>query len=385
MKKQLIIASLAMCTTPLLMGAYGWHPTAAMNAAALEVSQVSKNATTKIAKTQTALVTAIQDSTSLINEAVRANIKQEAVSATLIADADFKARQVKMAAEDAVDMSKKVIEVQLNYGPHTGQGYKSCVVYRDTKQVAQAVETASRETADFAKVTDNAPGRIVKSGAEAVKSRNAEHARYFCTDEEVELGMNGCKAKGVLPGGDSDAGILFESAKKGTPEAAAKAAVRQNILGSPIEAIPRGAGNTALGQAYLNSVNRKAALASFPAHSLAYLQSMSEIRDDLKDAEGKSVSPNELIHNTVTRYYGGPQSIDWRKSLNQQRPRGQMVELAKMEGLATWIAYQKRMSNQRIGGNLAALVITAAIPMEDKLNDQYSRLRGLTAGTDAGQ
>lgn len=372
--KHILVIGAVATLTPLLMGAYGWLPTSAVNATAAETSVLTNRTTKQVITSQTAIVKAIQDNTSIINEAIRSNIQQEALAATQIANADLRSREIRMAAEDAVDASKNVIKVQLDYGPHTGQGYKTCKVYKETQQTSAAVDEAVKKTNTLAKTGDNAPGKMVANATKAIEARNKQHARYFCSEEEVTYGMNGCKAVGQLPGGDSNASILFEDAKKGSPQGNAKNAVRQNILGKPIEAIPKELGQTAPAQAYLLNTNRKMALSAFPAHSLAYLQAMSEIRDDLKDAKGNPVSPNQLIHNTITRYYGGPESIEWRKSLNQQRPRGQLVELAKIEGIDAWLSYQRHLSNQRIGANIASLVLTESIGLEDQLQKQHEKL-----------
>ena len=54
----------------------------------------------------------------------------------------------------------------------------------------------------------------------------------------------------------------------------------------------------------------------------------------------------------------------------QQQPRGLLVELAKIEGLSSWLDYQEFQANQRIEGNLAAMTLVNVLPMEKKLNDQ---------------
>ena len=122
------------------------------------------------------------------------------------------------------------------------------------------------------------------------------------------------------------------------------------------------------------NTNRKTALAAFPAYSLAHLQAMTEVRDDLKDAQGKSVSPQEMLFNTIARYYGTEESVEWQKSMMQQRPRGLLVELAKIEGLAAYMDYQRHLTNQRMGGNLAALALAETIPMEDRMIEQHRRM-----------
>ena len=80
-----------------------------------------------------------------------------------------------------------------------------------------------------------------------------------------------------------------------------------------------------------------------------------------------------MLFNTVARYYGGKDAEAWASSMVSQQPRGLLVELAKMEGLGSWMDYQEYLSLQRMEGNLAALTLTAAIPMENRLKKQYDR------------
>jgi hypothetical protein len=100
---------------------------------------------------------------------------------------------------------------------------------------------------------------------------------------------------------------------------------------------------------------------------------MSEVRPDVKDADGNPQSPNDMLFNTVARYYGGKDSGEWQASMISQQPRGLLVELAKMEGLGAWMDYQEYLAMQRMEGNLAAMTLTAAIPMEQRLEKQYRR------------
>ena len=178
-----------------------------------------------------------------------------------------------------------------------------------------------------------------------------------------------------MPGLDTNAAVLFSSAKAGTKVAAAKAAVRENILGTPNIAIPANMGQTAQGQAYLYNSNRKSALSAFPAYSLAHAESMSEKRDDLKDSNGNPMSPNDLIFATVSRYYGSDEAKQWAKTMADQVPRGLLVELAKMEGVGAWMDNQEYETNNRIIGNLGSMTVIATLPLEE----QVTRKRNVIA------
>lgn len=352
--------------------AYGWNPASVHAAASTLAGKLAGESTSRIAKSQVSLQTAIQDNTALINEAIALNIRQEALSATQIADADMEARKIKAAAQDAVDLGNKQLKVLMDYGSATGQGYAACKVLAENTQASRMIGEAMTKTTEIVQQVDNAPGVLARTPEQVQKQRDEIHKANFCTESEVASGK--CKAVGDLPGGDTNATLLFESAPKDSLVGTAKTSIRQNILGSPDIAIPAKAAQSATGQAYLYNTNRKTALAAFPAYSLAHIQAMTEVREDLKDSKGNSVSPQDMLFNTIARYYGTEESIEWQKSMMQQRPRGLLVELAKIEGLSAYMDYQRHLSNQRIGGNIAALTLAETIPMEDRMLEQHRRM-----------
>ena len=118
------------------------------------------------------------------------------------------------------------------------------------------------------------------------------------------------------------------------------------------------------------ATNRKSALNSFPAMSLAYIEAMNEVNPDLKDKEGKPMSANDALLETVGRYYGGKDAKEWQEKMIQQEPRGLLAEMARMEGLSLWMQFNKHKSYQRLTGNIAALNISTAIPMEEDADQQ---------------
>lgn len=371
---------IALSLLPIMMlfgtqnaqAAYGWQPFATHTATSNLASKLASSTSQRIAESQSSLQLAIQDSTALINEAIVVNIRQEALSATQIADADLKARKMKAAAEDSVDLANKQMKVLLDYGSATGQGYAACKVLAENTQTSRMLGEAMIKTTQKVQEVDNAPGSLASSNRSANKAREKVHKANFCTQSEVDMGL--CEQVGSLPGGDTNATLLFESAPKNSTVGVAKTAIRQNILGSPDIAIPKEGALTATGQAYLYNTNRKTALAAFPAYSLAYIESMTEVREDLKDAKGNSISPQDMLTNTIARYYGTDESVEWQKAMIQQRPRGLLVELAKLEGLSAYMDYQRHLTNQRIGGNIAAMTIAETIPMEEKMMEQHRRM-----------
>lgn len=333
---------------------------------------LNQNIKGEIKKYEEGYIKNIQTNTEKIVEAVRVATAQEALSSAQIGKADKNAKQVLVNALLADMQTEAALDAMLRFSPTMGQGYAACTVLAKNSQIAQVMDTVQDQAAVKVNEIDSSPNAMSNSSADALNRRMAVHNDNFCTDVEGKQGS--CKpASEAMQGADSNAATLLVSAPANSEVARAKQAVRQNILGSPTVAIPSSVASTASGQAYLYSVNHKTALSAFPAYSLAYLESMSEVREDVKDADGNPQSPNDMLFNTVARYYGGKDSGEWQASMISQQPRGLLVELAKMEGLGAWMDYQEYLAMQRMEGNLAAMTLTAAIPMEQRLNKQYQR------------
>lgn len=336
-------------------------------------AQLAATTNAKITTMSEQINGALATQSSALANAIRGAVAQEAVSATQIATADRNARVVQAEAKNASDVAQKLLDIKLKYGPQTGQGYAACKTLIENQQTDQAVTNATLNTKDRVVTTDNAAGRFSSSLQDFSAKRNNNHYTNFCTKEEYDQKL--CDEVSDMPGLDTNAAVLFSSAKAGTKVAAAKAAVRENILGTPNIAIPANMGQTAQGQAYLYNSNRKSALSAFPAYSLAHAESMSEKRDDLKDSNGNPMSPNDLIFATVSRYYGSDEAKQWAKTMADQVPRGLLVELAKMEGVGAWMDNQEYETNNRIIGNLGSMTVIATLPLEE----QVTRKRNVIA------
>lgn len=318
----------------------------------------------------------LNESTDKIVQAIAIATSQEAMSATQIAAADKNSKQVLVNAGMADMQSEAAVDALMRFSPNTGQGYAACTVLAKNAQLSQVMNTVGSQASVKVNEIDTSPHALQPSFGNAFVARTELHNKNFCTDAEGERKI--CEPVAAdQQGADSNAASLLVSAPAGSKTALAKQAVRQNILGSPTVAIPSKVAGTAAGQAYLYAVNQKTALSAFPAYSLAYLESMSEVRDDVKDADGNPQSPNDMLFNTVARYYGGKDSGEWQASMISQQPRGLLVELAKMEGLGAWMDYQEYLAMQRMEGNLAAMTLTAAIPMEQRLEKQFRRAQSV--------
>jgi len=214
---------------------------------------------------------------------------------------------------------------------------------------------------------DNAPGKLAESVTETMNRRFNTHLEDFCTDAEAEAGMCG---KSKLPGGDTNAAILFSPAAPGSLEDKAQLAYIQNILGTPAPKISKEAGQTPAGQDYLIKTAQSDALLSIPAYSLARIKAANT-------RTNSGLSPNELLEKRTNDYFGGKEALEWSKTLASQSPRGLMVETLKVGGLQTWLDYQSLQQSQRINVNLAALTIAG------KQNEQAKT--DMAAGVVIGQ
>lgn len=372
-KTALILGCIVSVASTTVFARYGWNSGVTINSVTKDVTASTGTLTGGVNTMSAKYVTDINANTSKIVEAIRVAVSQEAIGTVQKAQADKDTKQMLVSVLAADAMAAEQLEAYANFGPATGQGYAACQVLSENTRLGQVLDSVAAQTADKVKETDNAPGKVTSGDAEA--HREKAHQENFCTPEEEEAGKCEVKHGGVVAGADSNASTLYVSAKKGSVISAAKTSVRQNILGSPIKSIPPDIAESAEGKAYLLNVNHKTALSAFPAYSLAYIESMSEIRDDIKDKDGNPMSPNDMLFNTVARYYGGKDADEWQKAIIQQQPRGILVELAKMEGLSTWMDYQEFLANQRIEGNLAAMTLTNSLPIEDKLRKQSVALQ----------
>lgn len=376
MKRNKLTTALLLATTlsvPLsAMAATGYMPWKTNEKLTSDLNEQQKLISDQINKQKQAYVKNIQTNTETIVEAIRVATAQEALSSVQVGKADLASKQVLVNALQADAQAENAMKVIMRFSPSTGQGYAACKVLAENSQLSQVMNTVYAQAAVKVNEGDNSPLAMASSLVAANTKRTEDHNANFCTDAEGVRAV--CKPVAPeLQGADSNAGVLFVPAPAGSKTAAAKQSVRQNILGSPIVAIPAKMAGSAAGQAYLYAVNHKTALSAFPAYSLAYLESMSEVRDDVLDADGKPSSPNDMLFNTVARYYGGADAAEWQSSMVAQQPRGLLVELAKMEGLGAWTDYQTYLAMQRMEGNIAAMTLTAAIPMEQRLEKQRVR------------
>lgn len=319
--------------------------------------------------------TSLMDMANTINTATIVEAQQKQANATTISDADMKNREKVISAENAKYVSKKIAEVQADYGALTGQGYRVCSVVKDSKAMAQASREAREIAGQAERSTANAGGKLANR-LDAINARTAVHREHFCNENDVAQGN--CEAVSNYANADVNANSLYTSAKVGSTTDIAKDLVRENIIGQAPMTIPAESGRSALGQAYLYAQNQQTALKAMPNYALSYIQAYTTVRDDIKDAKGNPISPQQQSQAIVGRYYGGDEAKEWIKTLTVQRPRGLLVELSQAQDVMIWQLNQlNEMSNIEIATKASGLL--ALSETEDKkLAKQYERLKRST-------
>lgn len=308
----------------------------------------------------------IFDNTNNIVDAIKVATKQEALSAQTMAEINTKSTQTLNQANDAVSRQTAVIEATKKYGAN-GQGYGACAVYAKNSTLDKAtndvdINAAQIESASLSTNLEMPEANTVAS--ERVRIQRQE----FCS---LQQGDWICKPSD-LPSGDTNAAVYMAPANKGSKEQLAKKMFREHLLNSPTPALPsRESVESPEGQEHLYQVTRQAALMGAANHSLSYIDAQN-LRSIERD--GKKYSANELIDETVGRYYGGEEAKKWQASMIAQEPRGLLVEAARIHGVGTWMANRIYKQNLRMEANLASILLTTAEPIAKDVRNQSAEL-----------
>ena len=278
--------------------------------------------------------------------AIKVATKQESVSAEKKILAMRNSGVAYATAYVAQRSSEQVYSV---YSRYRSQGFDPCNVSGvttalRTREASVDGSVASRIGTEI----EAAPGRF-GDPVLAFKGRLNEHKSKFCTATEQAAGI--CSSVGVLPGGDSNAALLFEEAAPNDDTSKAKNAFINNLFGLPQSRQGfAGRGQTPEGQAALVDKHRRDAVNSIAMVSFKTIQSEHE-----KDsATGSSLAG--LIRQRVSTYFGSDQSQHWARSLAAQEQRGVLVDMVRMEGIALKMAERRVRQNARIEANMAGLL-----------------------------
>lgn len=303
--------------------------------------------------------------------AVAIATKQEAVSANQVVDASRNSGQTMVNALRAQRINDATVKAYLDYSPSTGQGFDACGTVARNQSLDKAFDDVPGMARQTVAQLDVAPGRMVDSRANAMANRLNMHRSKFCTPAEANAGL--CSV-GSVPGGDTNAALLFAGVEEGSDSALARKAFIQNVVGAPDERITKDAGQSPAGQAYAFEKNRKDTLLSIPAYSLA----MIDANNTRTEAYGGK-SPNEMMRLRVNQYFGGKEAQQWSSSMAAQTTRGLIVEATKMSGLEVWMRHKQYEQGQRMEANLAALVLTTTDALQADVDMKYDAVIRQTA------
>lgn len=310
----------------------------------------------------------LDDSTENIVAALKVAVKQKAQAANQITDASTKNTQTIASGIQALLQSDTMKKAQFAYGANTGQGFKSCEVLAENTNMSSASGQVIDQAADMATQTSQVGGKLVGSQQEVINQRLNVHKAEFCTVAEAQAGQ--CTLS-KLPGGDTNASLLFKSVAPNSKEALARHYVRENILGTPDKSLSNATARTPAGQDYLQATNQKTALLAMPAYSLAVIDAQNT--KSFKDIDGKMVSANDLIDQTIARYYGGPEAKKWQMAMAMQDPRGLLKEANIINGVSVYLDLQTYKQSLREEGLLSALLLAKSQPIKDDVKTKYGQ------------
>lgn len=222
----------------------------------------------------------------------------------------------------------------------TSQGFDPCGQSKATKALS-AAEVAARNVVPSRVVGEiDAAGGKFGSVADVLAKREQRHQEMFCTQDEVSSGA--CSSLGALPGGDSNASLLFDSSTDPL-KVEARNAVINNIIGTPAGRVPAAVINTPEAQSYLLEKKQKDSFLAFPAYSLKSIQTDNEQYKAVMDAR-------------MGQYFGTDRAAQWAKDQAGQAQRGVLVDLVKIQGLQLKMRERRLRQGLRTEANIAALL-----------------------------
>ncbi|WP_454727852.1 MULTISPECIES: hypothetical protein [Cupriavidus] len=261
-----------------------------------------------------------------------------------VAASSEKSANVTMQAEEsfasvAKDLSDKklVDKILLDY---SSQGFDPCGQLSSTVAMANAERRARTSVpVRLRNEVDATGGRYAPQG-DILRQREALHRNLFCTQSDVDAGI--CTSVGKIPGGDTNAALLFNT-DTSAEMVSARNAVINTIVGLPDNPLPREVVNTPEANAYLLEKKKKDTYLGLAANSLKSLQ---------VDTETMGAPMAERIG----QYFGTARATEWAKDQASQAQRGVLVDLLKIEGLQLKVLEQGLRNGLRTEANLAALL-----------------------------
>lgn len=293
--------------------------------------------TASLAAAATQLIAIDTTETSVIVSALKVLAKQIDASTEKTVATTVGAEQSMAAVAKEIADKELIDKIVLDY---TSQGFDPCAQSAATRRMANAeAEVTTSVPRRIGSEVEAGGGRFA-SAADALRTRDERHQALFCTQAEVDSGA--CSSVGKIPGGDTNAALLFNS-DTSQDMVAAKNAVINNIVGLPDNPVSREVANTPEAVTYLMEKKRKDAFLAWPIYSLKTIQAENETFKPAMDAR-------------VGQYFGTPQAMEWAKSQASQAPRGLLVDLVKIQGLSLKLAERRLRQNMRLEANLAAML-----------------------------
>lgn len=288
--------------------------------------------------------------TRYIISSIAALTKQVKVSAD---EQDAQMLQAEQAgASVATDIANKEL-IDKTIEDYTSQGYDPCKQLTATKQFALAEIAARRTIASRVATEVQAGGGKYASPGDVLVQRDKVHKALFCTQADVDAGI--CTSVGAIPGGDTNASLIF-STDTSANVVTAKNAVINNIIGLPDAPIPSGQAGTATGAAYVLQKKQRDAYLAFPAYSLKAAQA---------DAEGFDA----FMRERVGQYFGTKEAENWARDQASQSERGVLVDMVKIQGLTLKVAERQLRQDLRREANEA---VELALE-NDRINGKKTR------------
>lgn len=362
----LVFALLLSASASAVIGAnlaaiIGTSAANAVMAAAKAASEAAAAMSKMAASIGTFSATTVSNITYNMNSqlsAIKVATAQISQSSQNLAEVQTRASQKLATARQTIRLQDETLKVMRKYGAASGQGYKACYVVQENKGLDQAQEhtaviAATKEAETLTAIT--VKGDLNATIYNKLKLSEAE----FCAS-----GNPNCTPS-TMPGADVNGALLFVPANEGSKEQLARNLFRTNVLGVQLEGLKTQAQiQSPMGQKSYFESNRQSALLSPAAYSLAYIDAQNT---RTIERDGKKYSANELIDQTVSRYYGGASAKEWQASMITQEPRGLLVESARLGGLSVWLDNHMYQQNLRKEANLASILISMADPLSKEV------------------
>lgn len=290
-----------------------------------------------LAAATTQIVTLDQQQTEAMMASIKLLTKQVEMSGEKSAGSVLQTQQSVAAFTKELADKELVDKIMLDY---MSQGYNPCEQSSATYKVAIAERDAKASVPSRIRSEVDAGSGKYASVADALRAREDQHRELFCTQDEVDAGV--CSSLGKIPGGDTNAALIYSS-DTSKDAVAAKNAVINNIIGLPDSPVPKEAAGSPEAAAYVLAKKRKDAFLSWSAYSLKSIQSDAEVFKKPMDER-------------VGMFFGTPEATKWAASQAGQNQRGILVDMVKIKGLTLKLAERRLNQNLRMEANLAAML-----------------------------